>query len=173
MDTVDQKRVILPLPRARQHYLFMFVLNVPNFTCGWLRQYSSMSTQGKTTFSFHVYNNCVLFYKYEIAFKLSLFHMVRDFSSKKPGGFEHIQFCNWHLIWLPRSFVQWSKHWQLIAEWKRKWSQGGRPGWLEDVFGAFVTTSLSLLSFDSFWFVRISSVLDKESSDLKVLAMRK
>ena len=37
-------------------------------------------------------------------------------------------------------------------------------------FGTFVTTSLSLLSFDSFGFVAISSVLDKESFDLKVLA---
>ena len=91
--------IILCFFCARRCFLFMCLLNVLNFTnvkLHWLhliflcflwlassiqlhKNSDSMSTQGKTTFSFHVCNNCVLFYKYEIALiasKLSLFHVV-------------------------------------------------------------------------------------------------
>ena len=99
INSVVQKRIILCLFWARRCCLFICVLNVLNFTnvklhllhliclCFiWLassiqlpKNSDSMSTQGRTTFSFHVCNNCVLFYKYEIALiasKLSLFHVV-------------------------------------------------------------------------------------------------
>ena len=72
-----------------------------------------------------------------------------DFSPKKPGGMITINFCNQHLIWLPVRFVQCSKHWQLIAMWKWKWSGG--PGWEGGSLGHLLT-SLSLFSFDSFGF---------------------
>ena len=40
----------------------------------------------------------------------------RDFYSRRPGRIEYFQAFSQHLIWLPGRFVQWSKHWKLIAD---------------------------------------------------------
>ena len=62
------------------------------------------------------------------------------------------------------------RRWWKYIESERESDQ--REAWLTGRrFETFVTTSL--LSFDSFRFVCFSSVLDKESLDLKVLAISK
>ena len=68
----------------------------------------------------------------------------RYFSSKRPGGIEYFQAFSQHLIWLPGRFVQWGKHWELIAEWKGKWTSG--PGWEGDSLEDFCCNSTSSLS---------------------------
>ena len=69
------------------------------------------------------------------------------FLLRSQEGVEHIQFYNQHLIWLPRGFVQWSKHWQLIAEWKWKWTSG--PGWQDDrLWDQMWASMISLSLFD-------------------------
>ena len=52
---------------------------------------------------------------------------TRYFSSSKPGGIEHIQFCTQHLIWLPGDLFSAlnTGTWQLIAS-ERESDQMGR-----------------------------------------------
>ena len=50
------------------------------------------------------------------------------FLLRSQEGVEHIQFYKKHLIWLLRRFVQWSKHWQLIASESER--ESGQWAWL-------------------------------------------
>ena len=75
-----------------------------------------------------------------------------------------------HLSWLPGRFVQWSKHWKLIAD----ESESVRVGLVEmkTVWGIFSLFQrhhfhFSVASF--IFYYGMSSVLDKGSFDLKVL----